>query len=222
MPNIVFPIENSRPRRLVLSDAPPEAFPGLSRSILAKLGYQIVTPEEFDNVSDDVAFDRPDLRIIDERTLASVDDDEGPPIPIIVLTGRHGVTGADQRIVGALRRPAGLHELYRLMQQVLEDTPRAAPRVPTHIHAAAIRDGKEWSVAILSLSESGCLVRSSESMLLGSRIELRFSLPKFGSIELGAEVGYQLVPDIGLIFNSSPPPVREAIVRFVEQALADF
>jgi hypothetical protein len=221
MSEITIPIEGSLPRRLVLTDAPPEAFPGLSRSILAKLGYQIVTPEEFDNISESAELDRPDLRIVDERTLTSVDDDGGPPIPIIVLTGRHGVTGADQRIVGALKRPAGLHELYRLMQQVLEDTPRAAPRIPTHIQATASRAGKEWSVAVLSLSESGCLVRTSESLLLGSQVVLRFSLPKSGVIEVCADAGYQLLPDVGLIFNSTPPPVREAIIRFVEESLSE-
>jgi hypothetical protein len=220
MSEIVLPLEEAQlPRRLVLTDAPPEAFPGLSRSILAKLGYQIVTCEEFDTASVG-EFERPDLRIVDERTLTNVDDDGGPPIPIIVLTGRHGVTGADQRIVGALKRPAGLHELYRLMQQVLEDTPRAAPRVPTHLSAVAIRDGREWTVAVLSLSESGCLIRSGESLLLGSRISLQFSLPKSGDIEIDAEAGYQLVPDIGLIFNATPPLVREAIASFVAGALA--
>lgn len=217
---ITPPAETSLPRRLVLTDAPPESFTGLSRSILANLGYQIVTPEEFDSASNHIEFDRPDLRIVDERSLISIDDDSGPPIPIIVLTGRYGVTGADQRIVGALKRPAGLHELYRLMQQVLEDTPRVAPRVPTHISATAIRAGKQWTVAILSLSESGCLIRSSESLLLDAKIVLRFSLPKFGLIEIRADVGYQLIPDLGLIFNSTPPPVREAIASFVEGALA--
>ena len=221
MSEVTLPTENPLPRRLVLTDAPPESFPGLSRSILAKLGYQIVTAEEFENGSGYSEFDRPDLRIVDERTLINVDDDGGPPIPIIVLTGRHGVTGADQRIVGALKRPAGLHELYRLMQQVLEDTPRAAPRVPTHISATVIRDEKEWTVAVLSLSESGCLIRTSESLLLGSHINLRFSLPKSGSIELGAEAGYQLIPDVGLIFNATPQPVREAIARYVTGALAE-
>jgi hypothetical protein len=131
------------------------------------------------------------------------------------------VTGADQRIVGALKRPAGLHELYRLMQQILEDKPRAAPRVPTHIPATAIRDGKEWKVAILSLSASGCLIRSCESLLLGSQIALRFSLPKFGSIEIGAQAGYQLVPDVGLIFDATSPCVRESIASFVAEALAE-
>jgi hypothetical protein len=221
MSETTLPAESPFPRRLVLSDAPPEAFPGLSRSILAKLGYQIVTSDEFENISGEFEFDRPDLRIVDERTLTDVEDDGGPPIPIIVLTGRYGVTGADQRIVGALKRPAGLHELYRLMQQVLEDTPRAAPRVPTHIQATVTRDGKQWTVAVLSLSESGCLVRSSESLLLGSRISLRFSLPQAGSIEVDAEAGYQLIPDVGLIFNATPPPVRDAIVSFVEGALAE-
>ncbi|MGE4607055.1 MAG: PilZ domain-containing protein [Myxococcota bacterium] len=221
MAEIRPPADSALPRRLVLTDAPPESFPGLSRSILAKLGYQIVSTEEFDSDSGHGEFGQPDLRIVDERLLTTIDDDSGKPIPIIVLTGRHGVTGADQRIVGALKRPAGLHELYRLMQQILEDKPRAAPRVPTHIPATAIRDGEEWTVAILSLSESGCLIRSRESLLLGSRIALRFSLPKIGPIEIGAEAGYQLVPDVGLIFISAPPRVREGIASFVAGALAE-
>lgn len=216
---IALPEENPLPRRLVLTDAPPESFSGLSRSILAKLGYQIINSDDFD--PDQSESGRPDLRIVDERTLNSVDDAGGTPVPIIVLTGRHGVTGADHRIVGALKRPAGLHELYRLMQQVLEDTPRAAPRVPTHIQATARRNGKEWTVAMLSLSEAGCLIRSPEPLLLGSNIELCFSLPKAGSVELGAEAGYQLIPDVGLIFNATPPPVRQAIANFVEGALAE-
>ena len=140
------------PRRILLAHAGREAFTEMSRSILSKLGYALVSPEEFQECAESLGRDLPDLRIVDERTLADVDDDDGgPPIPMIVLTGRHGVTGADPRIAGALKRPAGLHELYRLMQQVLEDTPRSAPRVPTHIPATVIRNGKEWTVAVLSL-----------------------------------------------------------------------
>jgi len=214
-------IDSSLPRRLVLSDVPPEAFAGLARSILAKLGYQIVGPNEFAEVATERGVDRPDLRIVDERTLANVDEDGGPPIPIIVLTGRHGVTGADPRIVGAIKRPAGLHELYRLMQQVLEDRPRAAPRIPTHFPASASREGRQWTVQVLSLSENGCLIRSSEPLLLGSRVGLRFSLPRAGSLELAAEVGYQLIPDMGLIFHATPAPVRNAISGYVTQALID-
>ncbi len=110
-------------------------------------------------------------------------------------------------------------QVLRLMQQVLEDTPRAAPRVATHISATAIRQSREWNVAMLSLSENGCLIRSSEPILLGSDVELRFSLPRSGELEVGAEAGYQLVPDVGLIFHATAPAVREAITSYVSEAL---
>ena len=129
----------------------------------------------------------------------------------MVLCGRHGVTGADPRIVGAIRRPAGLHEIYRLVQQVLEDTPRSTPRVPTHLPARCQRDGREWRGAVLSLSENGCLLRSPEPLLLGSRIALGFELPRSGKLEVDAEIAYQLVPDMGVVFNATSPSVREAI-----------
>jgi hypothetical protein len=72
---------------------------------------------------------------------------------------------------------------------------------------------------VLSLSESGCLIRSPETLLLGSRIELRFRLPHGESLELNSEIGYQLVPDLGLIFHATVPKEREAISRFVNTAL---
>ena len=138
----------------------------------------------------------------------------------MVLCGRHGVTGADPRIVGAIRRPAGLHEIYRLVQQVLEDTPRSTPRVPTHLPARCRRDGREWRGAVLSLSENGCLLRSPEPLLLGSRIALGFELPRSGTLEVDAEIAYQLVPDLGVVFNATSPSVREAIGGYVTSALA--
>ena len=164
-------------------------------------------------------YDRPDLYIVDERNLAEVPDDGGPPIPIVVLTGRYGVTGADVRIAGAIPRPAGLHELYRLVQQVLEDTPRTTPRVPTHIPARCVCQSKEWQGALVSLSENGGLMRSPEPLLLGSRFLLNFELPLSGPIELDAEIAYQLVPDAGVIFNGTPPDAREAIAAYVTEAL---
>jgi hypothetical protein len=221
MTEIALSEVNPLPRRIVLTDAAPESFSELSRPILAKLGYQIVTNDEFPHVAAEQETDRPDLRIIDERNLIDLYEDSGPPVPIIVLTGRQGVSGVDQRVVGALKRPAGLHELYRLMQQVLEDTPRSAPRVPTHIQATASRQGREWGVAVLSLSENGCLIRSAETILLGSDLTLEFTLPRFGPVRIDTEAAYQLVPDVGLIFHATPPAVREAVSGFVTQVLID-
>jgi hypothetical protein len=205
------------PQRVLVTHAAPAAFAPRTLSILAKLGYAIVDPDVFARLADED--ERPDLYIVDERNLGEVPDDGGSPIPIVVLTGRHGVTGADIRIAGATRRPAGLHELYRLVQQVLEDNPRTTPRVATHIPARCRRQGREWQSALVSLSENGGLMRSPEPLLLGSRLCLSFELPRSGSLELDAEIAYQLVPDIGVIFNRTPPSIREAIAAYVTEAL---
>jgi len=206
-------------RRIVLTHAGREGFTDMTRTILAKLGYPILTPEEFESRSEQRGFVEPALRIVDERHLADVPEDAYPSLPIIVLSGRHGVTGADPRIVGAVRRPAGMHELYRLIQDVLEETPRTTPRTPTHLQAQCTWDGKEWSGTILSLSESGCLIRSTEPQMLGARFRIRFSMPPLGSLDLDADVAYQLIPELGLVFNSTQPAERAMIAEFIRRTL---
>ncbi len=118
-----------------------------------------------------------------------------------------------------MKRPAGLHELYRLLQQVLEEVPRSTPRVPTHIAARLSHDGREWRGAVLSLSENGCLLRSPEPLLLGERLDISFELPRTGTVQLTTEVAYQLVPDAGLIFLRTAPSDRQAISSFVTSTL---
>lgn len=210
------------PRRILLTHAAPEAFTEMSRTILNKLGYALVTPEEFRACAESMGRGVPDLRIVDERSLAEVPEDGFPSVPLIVLTGRYGVTGADPRIVGAIRRPAGMHDLYRLVQEVLEDAPRATPRIPTHFQARCYRDGKEWTGAVLSLSENGCLLRSTEPQMLGARFTLSFSLPRAGTLELEGEVTYQLVPDLGMTFHATSPSDREAISDFISRSLLSY
>ena len=206
-------------RKIILAHAGREAFRDMSRSILSKLGYAIVPPEEFDACAESLGRDGPDLRIVDERSLAEVPDDAYSTVPIIVLTGSHGVVGADPRVVGAIQRPAGMHELYRVVQEVLEDTPRSTPRIPVHMKAHCSRDGHEWTGAVLSLSENGCLLRSTAPQNLGTTFSLRFSLPRTGPLVLDAEVTYQLVPDYGLTFRSTSPTDRESITNFIQRTI---
>jgi hypothetical protein len=189
----------------------------MTRVILAKLGYLILLPEEMESI-DDLADTRPLVRLLDERQFAEIPDD-GDGIPIVLVTGRHGATGADARIAGAVKRPVGMHELYRLIQQLSEDTPRSTPRVPTHLPARCKSDGKEWKATVLSLSENGCLVRSPEPLPLGRRVGLSFELPRSGRLELDAETAYQLLPDMGLIFHATRKSDREAIAAFVTSTL---
>ncbi len=207
--------------RIILAHAGREAFSDMSRSILSRLGYLIVRPEEFDDCAESLGCDCPDLRIVDERSIAEIPDDAYSTVPIIVLTGSHGVSGADPRIVGAIQRPAGMHELYRVIQEVLEDVPRSTPRLPVHLKAHCSRDGCEWTGAVLSLSEGGCLLRSTAPQNLGVTFTLRFSLPRTGPLVLDAEVTYQLVPDLGLTFQSTSPTDRESITNFIQRSLLD-
>jgi hypothetical protein len=193
----------------------------MSRSILSRLGYVIVSPEEFDACAESLGRDYPDLRVVDERSIAEIPDDTYSTVPIIVLTGSHGVSGVDPRIVGAIQRPAGMHELYRVIQEVIEDTPRSTPRLPVHLKAHCSRDGCEWTGAVLSLSEGGCLLRSTAPQNLGATFTLRFSLPRIGPLVLDAEVTYQLVPDLGLTFQSTSPADRESITNFIQRSLLD-
>ena len=213
---------NSLPRRRLVAYAPKQAFVDKTVPILGRLGYRILTSEEFSQQAEDdeLSPPRPDLHIVDERRLAEVPEDEGEsPIPIIVISGRHGVTGADPRIVGAVRRPAGLHDLFRLLQQTFEDQPRTVPRVSMHLRAVCRLRDQEWSALLLSLSENGCLLRSPEPLPLGTRLDLAFDLPKVGPMKLCAEAAYQLVPDLGLVFSGIQPSVRDAISGYVTDVL---
>lgn len=207
-------------RRWIVSHAREEAYLPRTRSILARMGYAVVPAEEWDLLPPEQAARTPDLRIVDERRLAELGDETHDAIPTLVLTGRHGVTGADPRVLGAARKPVGLHELYRLLQQALEDVPRSTPRVPTHLPARCRRQDREWRGAVISLSENGCLLRSPEPVALGSELEIAFELPRVGAVSTKAESAYQVVPDLGLVFHETPASLRHAIAGFVENALA--
>ena len=206
-------------RRTLLSFARPEAYGPLTKEILAKLGYGIVQVEAWDDLPDADRAAGPDLAIADERRLDEVWTSGRETLRTIVLTGRRGVSGDDPRVVAALRRPAGLHELYRVLQQTLEPRPRATPRIPTYLPAACHRHGHDWRAAVVSLSENGCLLRSPEPVPLGSELRVAFELPRVGRVETTAESAYQLVPDLGLIFSGTPAASRRAILDFVEETL---
>lgn len=209
------------PRHTLVCHARAQAFTPGTQVILGRLGYAIWPVEEYDARDADAReVDPPALRIVDERRLGEVEDEPGErPVRIVLLTGRHGASGADPRVVAAVKKPAGPHDLYRVLQQLLEEFPRATPRVPTHLRARCARSGRSWDGSILSISENGCLLRSSEALPLGSAVELAFDLPAAGPIAIVAEPSYQLLPDIGLVFSGLPPGTRRALRDFVTSTL---
>lgn len=208
--------------RTILLHASRDALAPMTDVILAKLGYAIVDPDALQQMRAAQPEVAPDMLLVDERRLveaAAWAEEEDDEVPIVLLTGQHGATGADRRIVGAVKRPAGMHDLYRLLQQVFEDTPRATPRIATQLRAQCSRGPRRWEGRVLSLSQNGCLMRSPEEIPLGQKIQLSVELPRAGGILLEAEAAYQLLPDIGLVFSAVPVAQRQTIERFVAQSL---
>jgi hypothetical protein len=207
-------------RRLIVSLARPSAFVPLSRAILGRMGYAIVPLEDWQAYTPLQRRD-PLLALVDDRSFSALPSE--PPfdrVPVLLLTGRDPGRVEDRRVIGAISQPAGLHELYRLLQQVLETQPRGSLRVPTNLPARMRALDREWTGSLLSLSENGCLMRTPEPVPLGSALELSFELPNAGRIETRAEASYQLIPDFGLVFQSTPAAFRHAIRSFVEERLA--
>jgi hypothetical protein len=207
-------------RHLILSIARPESYVPMARSILGRIGYAILSPEEWKE-NEALAEHAPGLCIVEERQLAEIAP--GSVIaaaPLVVLCGRGRSQIDDRRVVGAVAKPAGLHELYRLFQQALEPIARGSLRALTNLPVRLRREGREWQGSLLSLSENGCLVRSPEPMELGDQLEVAFELPRGGWIETQAETCYRLLPDTGLVFQATLPASRRAIVSFVEELLA--
>ncbi len=206
-------------RSWIVSLARETAFVPMARPILARLGYVIVPIEEW---RDDpkLLSHRPKMALVEERLLGELPDDRDfTDLPLVMLTGRGGVTIEDPRIVGGIPAPAGLHELYRVLQQALEPTPRSCLRVGTAISAKLRQKDQEWEASVRSLSENGCLIRSDVPLAMETPMEIAFELPRLGRVVTQAEPTYQLLPDTGLVFQRTTPGHRRSIQIYVENHL---
>ena len=211
------------PKHLLFTNARPEAFAQSTRLILGRLGYRILTAAEITLLDQQGGRPEVEVLVLDEhRATDEIDLPElaaGAALPIILLTGRAGIQSRNVQFIAAVTRPAGLHDLYRILQSHFEEYPRSTPRVDADLEVTCSRRGESWTAEILSLSDNGCLMRSSESVPLGTTISIAMSLPAVGSVEFEAETAYELVPDVGLVFNAIQPRVRQAIGDYVVQTL---
>jgi len=208
-----------RAPRIVASYASERSFSPLALKILPKIGYELVPVERYAAI----ACRPPDVQIAEEPRLCEIfETTAASSIPTIVLTGWRGAPPeVDGRIVvGAVRAPAGLHELYRVLQEALEEQPRTVPRVPTRFLARCRRETMEWDARVLSISENGCLIKSSVVPPLGAMLQLSFELPDGIKIETQASASYQVLPHLGLVFHATRPEFRRAIATYVTHELA--
>lgn len=208
-------------RNLLLTNAGEGALAARTRRILSRLGYAILDRDDFAKARAKDPSRVPELAIADEHQLDELSEIIGEEsTPVVLITGRNGIREPRPNVIAAVKRPAGLHDLYRVLQQHFEDTPRSAPRVATNLEARCSRKGRSWAAYVLSLSENGCLLRSAEPVPLGTTLDLTLHLPTIGAVEIQAETAYQIVPDLGLVFSAIPARVRESLESYVNEALA--
>ena len=186
---------------------------------LEALGYSIVSGANGTASSREVP--KPALRLIDERQLASAPSvDEDPNTPIVLLTGGRPGDCEDRRIVDRIKRPAQLRDLYGSFQSALEIHPRRVPRVATQLPARCLRPAHHWPGAVVSLSEGGCLIRTSEQLGQGAQMDLQLALPEAGIVTAQAECVYRRENEMGLAFSETAQRNRQVIGDFVATRLA--
>jgi hypothetical protein len=208
-----------RPQRRLASYVPPQAYARSVRAALEGLGYQIIPVATQGRFEDDSW--EPDLRIVDERHIDRIPaEDYLPRTPVLLLTGQARVTSRDRRVVGSVPRPALLKDLYPILQQTLEETPRVAARAPTELPGRCSQSDRRWMGAVISLSEKGCLFRTSASLTTDQRLNLLFPLPMGQMVTARARVIGQQGPSVGMVFDDLAPPAREAVAHYVEHRLA--
>jgi hypothetical protein len=184
---------------------------------LCGLGY---TLEEFEQL---------DRATLEDHRVWLVDADRVADFPaageksdtrILLIASPRQACDLDPRVFAHTQRPGRLATVYGMLQFALEANPRLCPRIRTQLSARLIRSDRRAIGAVLSLSESGCLLRTSEALRKGSKVNLQFALPHYGLISTRAECRYTRRGDAGFAFAAPAPDIRNSIAQYVTHQLA--
>jgi len=186
---------------------PSRDFAAGVRTALGRLGYELVPVRP--------GAPSPDIRIVAGSRLRRLPETLREPIILLGGNPYHD----DDRVVGILRRPARLLDLYSLLQSALEAHPRSVPRIETTLPARGVRDGADSPGAIVSLSERGCCLRMDDALAGEGNLQLEFALPGRGVINTWAHPRYRVENRTGLLFEQLPESSRFAISEFVNHSL---
>jgi hypothetical protein len=176
---------------------------------LDRLGYELLRASN--------RGEAPDVRFVAAGRLSRLPAEAIEPV--VLFGGLRSKDAEDPRVIGIVERPAGLDELYRLLQSGLETTPRAVPRITASIPARSLREGIDAPGAIMSLSEKGCLLRSTVKLPGEGALKLQFTLPGRGLIDTWAEPRSDAGRELGLVFDDLPDATRFAIADYVTTSL---
>jgi len=176
---------------------------------LERLGYELFPAR--------TRAEAPDARLVAAGRLSRL---PGTAVePVVLFGGMRSKDAEDPRVIGIIERPVRLRKLYSLLQGALEETPRAVPRIPASLPARSSRDGIDAPGAILSLSEKGCLLRSTVRLPGDGALKLQFALPDRGLIDTWAEPRNNDGRELGLVFDGLPDASRFMIADFVTTSL---
>ncbi len=188
--------QNSQGRRVGLRLTARSLAPRVKQA-LRVLGDPLEEPAELDR------------RLLEEISVWIVDADrlgdfsesgEAPDTRLLLIAPKGPGYDFDRRILAQTTRPGRLGAVYEMLQSALERTPRRCPHIPTKLSARCIHADRRSIGAVLSLSESGCLLRTSEAFRRGTQISLQFALPDYGRVSTRAECRYTRRGDAGLAF----------------------
>ena len=186
--------------------------PGVTIALEA-LGYEIVPVSARQP-------GRPDLRIVDEASLAQIPRNDGAGgVPIILLRSARSAAPLDPRIVASLAPQASLGALYDALQHALERTPRSSPRVSCGLSGRCWHDTDFWTGNVLSLSEAGCLFRGSRAFPADLGVTVLFSLPSDEVVSGEARPTRRIGEEVGLEFVTLDRESHAAIARYVMERL---
>ena len=199
--------------RVILSLAPPHSYVPLARLKLSQAGYSVVSEDRWEAHYGNVRR-APDLVIVDAERASEL-----AGLPAILLYARGTNVPWAPSAVGSIERPAGFHDLYRLVQTALEPNPRATPRVSTSIRARVRDHGSDAVAHVVSLSRGGCLLRRDNPPDPGDEIALEFELPRCGALQLVGRTVYRRAGEAGLVFRNLSAPASRGIQSFVEERM---
>ncbi len=199
--------------RVILSLAPPQSYVPLARLKLSQAGYSVISEDRWEAHYRNVGRS-PDLVIVDAERVSELSG-----LPGILLYSRGQNVPWAASAVGSIERPAGFHDLYRLVQTALEPNPRATPRVPTSIPARVRSAAGGEDAQVVSLSRGGCLLRRENPPEPGEEVLIEFELPRVGTLEIIGRSVYRRVCEAGFVFRNLSTPASRGIQSFVEERM---
>ena len=215
-------VSNLQSRWALSYEVDPRAFAPKTREVLGALGYRLIAPRT-SRPTTELGYGT-DLRLVDAKnhsTTSQVSDavENGSATPIVLFTNGDGEPAADSRVVATLQTPIEIGSLYPVLQSALEPTPRRTPRADAELPATCTHSNQRFIGAVLSLSEQGCLFRSSDTIPSDQPLQLLFPLPGERMVSLRASMIEQNGGEVGLRFENPTTRSRRAISGYVVDQL---